>query len=271
MLVVRDRLGQQPKLWYTWFWLLDLKRQNDCMNPCYSDNMRYLKTNKLYCFSPPVMLATLIIELALAVYVVFRYKLNEVSRLVVTILCGLALFQLAEYNVCEGAWGMDSLMWARIGYVVITLLPALGIHLATKLAGEKRPILIGAAYLTAAVFAAIFLFVGHGMQTQECLGNYVIFAIAPGAIIPYTIYYYGWLLVAVYYSWHAGRRLSARPKKKALYSLALGYLSFILPATAANIIAPATLAAIPSIMCGFAVILAVVLATVTVPNYFKKS
>lgn len=229
--------------------------------------MRYLKSDKLYCFSPPVMLATFIIEIALAVYTVARYKLTPVTRLAALVLVGLAAFQLAEYNVCEGAWGVDSLTWAKIGYVAITALPPLGLHLATKIAGEKRRLLVASAYGTGVAFALVFAFVGHGMQAQQCLGNYVIFTTAPWAVWPYTLYYYGWLLVTVGYAWQKAQVV--KKQKGTLYALALGYLAFIVPTTLANIVDPSTLAGIPSIMCGFAVILAIILALIVVPRYVK--
>jgi hypothetical protein len=232
--------------------------------------MRYLKTNKFYCFSPPVMLATFVIEIACAVYVVYRYKLTLITRLAVMILVGLAVFQLAEYNICEGSFGVDSLTWARIGHVAITLLPPLGIHLATKLADQKRPVLVGLAYGAAAVFSFIFMFAGQGMQAQQCLGNYVIFSIAPWAVLPYSLYYYGLLVVSVGYSWKAAKAIKSATKKNALYGLAIGYLAFIVPTTAANIIDPSTMAGIPSIMCGFAVILAVILTLFVLPRYYAK-
>lgn len=215
------------------------------------------------------MLATFIIELSLAVYVLWRYKLTPVTRLAMLVLVGLATFQLAEYNVCEGAWGVDSLTWAKIGYVAITLLPPLGIHLATKLAGKSDKLLIGSAYGTGALFAIFFLFSGGGIESQQCLGNYVIFSTAPWSIIPYALYYYGWLFIAVGYCFQAARIMKNRSKNASLYGLAIGYLAFIVPTTAANIIDPATVAGIPSIMCGFAVILALMLAFVVLPRYYR--
>lgn len=232
--------------------------------------MLILKTNKLYCFSPPIMLATFIIEIVFALYVVARYKLTPVSRLAVAILVGLAVFQLAEYNVCETAWGMDSLSWARIGYVAITFLPPLGLHLATKIAGKKQPLLVGSAYLAGVLFALFFLFSGQGMLGQECLGNYVIFSIAPWAVKLYAAYYYGLLALGVGYSLKAAKSIKKKSHKQALVALAVGYLAFIVPTTAANIIDPETIAGIPSIMCGFAVILAVILTLVVVPKAHKK-
>ena len=216
------------------------------------------------------MLATFIIEIVCAVYVLYRYKLTPITRLAAAILVCLAIFQLAEYNICEGAWGIDSLTWARVGHVAITLLPPLGIHLATKLAGQKKPLLVGIVYGLATVFSLIFMFAGHGMQAQQCLGNYVIFSLAPGAVIPYTFYYYGLLWMGISYSWKAAKTLKSPTKKKALYGLAIGYLAFIVPTTIVNVIDPSTMAGIPSIMCGFAVILAIVLTGSVVPNYYTK-
>ncbi len=233
--------------------------------------MRLLKTDRLYCFSPPVMMATFIIEVVFAIYIIYRYKLTPITRLAVGILLGLAVFQLAEYNVCEGAWGVDSLTWARVGHVAITLLPPLGFHLATRLAGQKQPWLVGSAYAAAAVFSAIFLFVGPGMQSQLCLGNYVIFKIAPWAVIPYAMYYYGLLMLGVAYAWQSAKNLTEVKRKRSLYALAVGYLAFIVPTTAANVIDPSTIAGIPSIMCGFAVILAVIIGTVVLPCYYQET
>jgi hypothetical protein len=232
--------------------------------------MRYLKTDRLYCFSPPVMLATFIIEIICAIYVVAKYKMTPVTRLAAAVLVCLATFQLAEYNVCEGAWGVDSLTWARIGYVAISLLPPLGLHLAVRLAGQTQPWLVAAGYACGLMFACIFLFVGHGMGSHICLGNYVIFEIAPWAVTAYCLYYYGGLLVTIGYAWRMGRAIKKRSQKAALYALAIGYLAFIIPTTAANIIDPSTIAGIPSIMCGFAVILALILTGVVLPRYYAR-
>ncbi len=230
--------------------------------------MRLLKTDRLYCFSPPIMIITFLLEVGFALYTILRYKLTPVSRLAVALLVGLAVFQLAEYNICEGAWGVDSLTWARIGYVAITLLPPLGLHLATVIAGKKLPLVVGMAYGSAALFAYFFLFVGQGMTGEQCLGNYVIFSVAPWAIIPYTIYYYGWLFVTVLYSLYQAMKKKG-PIKSALTALAVGNLAFIIPTTAVTIIDPSTIAGIPSIMCGFAIILALLLTLKVVPLAHK--
>lgn len=232
--------------------------------------MRYLKTNKLHCFSPPVMMATFAIEIGLAIYVTWRYSLTNITKLAVGILFFLGVFQLAEYNVCEGAFGLDSLTWSRLGYVAITMLPPLGFHLATRIAGEKRYGMVTAAYVSAGLFAAFFALSGHGMTSSACLGNYVIFKTAPAAAPLYTAYYYGWLIVGTAYSLSMARRQSKPHYANALKALAFGYMAFIIPTTAVNVIDPATIAGIPSIMCGFAVVLAIMLAGEVLPQYYKQ-
>lgn len=231
--------------------------------------MRYLQPNKLYCFSPLVMLATFLIELTLAVYTLWRYGLNAVTKLVVAILLCLALFQLAEFNVCETAWGIDSASWARIGYVAITLLPPLGIHLVARIAGDKRKWPYRAAYTLAAIFSAYFLFATNGIAAGACLGNYVIFEQGPGTGLLYGMYYYGLLFAAILYA----ARLAETTElhiRCSLRALIIGYALFMVPTTFVNLIDPSTIAGIPSIMCGFAVILAFVLVFAVLPRMYGK-
>ena len=93
---------------------------------------------KLFCFSPPVMFLTFIIEFGLAFYTLWRYKLTTISKLAIAILLSLGFFQLAEYMVCGGL-GWSHIEWSRTEYVAITLLPALGIHILVSSAfGQKN-------------------------------------------------------------------------------------------------------------------------------------
>lgn len=208
------------------------------------------------CFSPPVMMATFVVEICLAIYTVWRYKLSRVSRLVVAMLCFLALFQLAEYMVC-GGWGMSSSTWARIGYASITMLPPLGVHLVFALAGKTRKAVVAGVYGVAASFMAYFLLASDVFTGSQCLGNYVIFQMGMTAVWLYSIYYYGLLLLALGLCLRFASGAEQK-RKRALQAFAAGYVLFMLPTTVANTIDPATRAGIPSIMCGFAVLLAVV-------------
>lgn len=217
----------------------------------------------MYCFSPPVMLATFAIEICLAMYAVWRYKLNRVSRLAVALFTFLAVFQLAEYMVCGGL-GMTANTWARIGFAAITILPPLGVNLVYALSGKtNRPVMV-TAYAVAAGFMGYFLFAGDIFTGSQCLGNYVIFQLSTTATQLYTIYYYGLLLLTIGLSFQFASTAGAR-HRRALQAFSAGYILFMLPTAVVNTINPATLAGVPSIMCGFAVLLALVIAFWVMP------
>jgi hypothetical protein len=217
----------------------------------------------IYCFSPPVMLATFAVEVGLALFTIWRYKLNTLSRLVVAMFGFLALFQLAEYMMC-GGFGMSGGEWARIGYASITILPALGVHLAFVLAGKVNRLIVGTAYLLAVVFMGYFLFATDVFSGSQCLGNYVIFELGTIASQLYTWYYYGLLLLTLGLGIRLAKKAPAK-RRHALLAFVVGYVLFILPTTIVHTIDPATIAGIPSIMCGFAVLLALVVAFWVMP------
>jgi len=224
-------------------------------------------SGKLFCFSPPVMLATFFIEIILAFYTLWRYKLDTATRLALVVLISLGAFQLAEYMVCGGL-GWSHMEWARFGYVAITLLPALGIHMIVTIAGKKAPWLVGAAYATCAAFVAFYLLGPGAINGQACYPNYAVFYTNHEVSQFYSAYYYGWLMAGIYLAWHWGNE---RPSiRKTLRSMMLGYMVFLVPTTVFNIIDPTTLKGIPSIMCGFAVLLSIVIVFMVLPDVSKK-
>lgn len=216
----------------------------------------------MLCFSPPVMLATFLIEFGFAFYVIWRYKMTVISRLVVTMLLLLGTFQLAEYMICGGL-GFNHIEWARLGYLSITFMPAVGLHLVLSISKAKSPLLLMAAYGSAAAYALYFATAGSAIMGAVCTANYAIFKVDDIGSYVYAIYYYGWLLaamtLAVYY---ARKKPSLAP---VLRWMVAGYAVFIVPVTFANIADPSTIAGIPSIMCGFAILLAFILVWRVLP------
>lgn len=230
-------------------------------------------STQLNCFSPPVMLATFAIETVLALYTLWRYKLDSFARLAVAMLGFLALFQLSEYFVC-GGMGLTAEHWARTGYVAITMLPPLGLHMLYLIMKRPGRRLVYAAYASAAAFIAFFLGYGDAFTGYQCTGNYVIFQLATHSGMLYGMYYYGWLLAVLVLGWRWTQRL--KPTKANLPSilgaraLMVGYLVFLVPTAIANTVKPETRRGIPSIMCGFAVLFAVILTVYILPKVARK-
>lgn len=212
------------------------------------------------------MLATFALEIIFALYTIWRYKLTPVSRLVVALLVLLGAFQFIEYNICQGA-GIE---WARVGFVVITLLPPIGIHLAATLANKQNnKLLLLAAYGSAALFVGFFAFT-NAISNQVCGGNYIIFDMYPNVGILYGIYYYGWLFVGALLSLYWSNQTKKKKLKRALQALMAGYILLLFPTTTANLLSPGTIAAIPSVMCGFAILLAFALVFWVLPAAGEK-
>jgi len=216
------------------------------------------------------MLATFIVETVFVLYTIVRYRLNTTGRLVVTMLLALAAFQLCEYHVC-GGWGVRASDWSRAGYVAITLLPVLGVHLVHVLAGKPQRKLVAFAYATMAGFITCFTLLPHIFQGYTCTGNYVIFQIDLRPAWAYGAYYYGWILAGVVLAARWARQLKragskAKFKLLTLRALVLGYLVFLVPTAVANSVKPETRQGIPSIMCGFAVLYAIILTLYILPK-----
>lgn len=217
---------------------------------------------QLFCFSPPVMLMTLVIEYGLALYVLWHYKKSLVTRLVVVILILLGTFQLAEYMICGGL-GLTHIEWAKLAYVSITVLPPLGVHLVLALAKQKLLPLLIAAYSSAVAYVLYFASLGQSVVARECAPNYALFDTHGVGALLYALYYYGWIIVALALAAFFSR---TKPKTaRVMRWMAIGYSAFIIPTSLANLLSPDTMAAIPSVMCGFAVLFAIVLVWRVLP------
>ena len=230
---------------------------------------KYFKQNTLFCFSPPVMIATFIIEISLAIHILLTRKLNRAVGLAIVLIVLLAVFQFAEFGVCE-SFGIRGIVGSKLGFAAITFLPPLGLHLVLAIAKKRQRILLTISYAGAVIWTYLFSF-GKILGASVCKPNYVIFNIANPYEGWYYIYYDLFLVIAVgtalYYMRHSIPRI-----KKALMFIVLGYSSFIFPSMAFTLIDDyvGVDSTMPSIMCGFAVILALLISFGSVTNISKK-
>lgn len=219
-----------------------------------------------FCFSPEVMLATFLIESCIAIYAYLKFRGTLFGKLSALILFLLGAFQFAEYQICVGNNGI---FWARLGFVVITLLPPLGVHLVSIVTGNRR--FIQFSYTLAGVFAVIFAFVPKSITGGICGGNYIIFNTAQELYWTYAIYYFGLMFVGIFDALSELRKgLPNRGRNfKILVWLITGYFSFMVPMGLAYFIFPETAMAVPSVMCGFALTFAMILGFIIAAKYDK--
>lgn len=221
-----------------------------------------------YCFTPLVMILTCVIELALACYTVYRYKLTVTGRLIVKILLFLAVFQFCEYMI-SGNYG-DPNIWSRIGFVTITFLPALGLHLVDRIGKPHYPKLVILGYGLATIVSLYFVLATDSISSV-CRGNYIIFDMHEPYSLLNSVFYYGVIGAYLYLARHKmSRRGVTRSEKMGLASFSIGTLLFVIPTIIVAVLKPETQAGIPSIMCGFALIFAFITVLKVAPAAAKR-
>ena len=219
-------------------------------------------------------MATMIIEVSLALYTLWRYKMSVITRLALVTLLSLATFQLAEYYVCTGIGSM-AVPWSRVGFVAITALPPLGLHMMHVLAGKRQRSLVKGAYAMMAGFMVFFLVSPGTFTGHQCTGNYVIFQFTANVTGMYSIYYFGWLLAGIGLGAKWANELKAKGKQaltqlQTVQGLILCYLVFLVPSAISMVVKPEARRGIPSVLCGFAVLYAVILALYIMPRATKS-
>jgi hypothetical protein len=224
---------------------------------------KYMK--KIYCFSPLAMLVTFVIEFVGATYTLIRYKMNKVGRLVVVLLSFLGLFQVSEYMICEKVGGVE---WSRIGFFATTMLPPLGITLGLAISEFKNKftnVLKPLMWVACGLFSFYVVFWRNAITSEVCSGNYVIFY-TNEIMWLYSLYYFSLLGIGLVGGLCVIKGLKDEKRKKSLVALVFGTLAFLVPTFVVNLLSHETIEAIPSIMCGFAVILAIDLLFVILPT-----
>ncbi len=222
-----------------------------------------LSRSTFFCFTPLVSLSTFAIEIFLALFVVIKYKMTGFNRLAVIIIILLGTFQLSEYLLCTTE---NQLFWAKIGTASIALLPAMGLHLITLLSSKSRQVTIG--YIFAAAIVGLIFFNPALTIHIQCTGNFVILLPQNIYLQIYMYYYVGFLLIGI---WKIIAALMTPNKyNRELFWMLVAYLSFIVPTIFVYAYFANTREAVPSIMCGFAIFMALILVLKIIPGFNNR-
>lgn len=201
------------------------------------------------------------------VYAKFKAQTTEL-KIVISILFFLALFQVSEYGVCERLL-FDSQIWGKIGFVSITLLPALGLHLIQAIRRDTSLRVAYFGYLLAALFSVAFVFF-NTFDAIQCLGNYAIFEFGTSLGTAFALYYYALLGAGTVYAFNGWKSVTRSKDKQALVAIVYGYASFVLPGSFIHFVLDSEGNGLPSIMCGFAIIFAFILTFYVAPRVRRR-
>lgn len=218
-----------------------------------------------YCFTPPVSFATFLIEFIFAFYVLYKYKPTLFSYLCVLTLMCLGLFQLSEFLICTTPYFDFAI---KMGFISITLLPALGLHIATILTGKGKRI-TALSYLAASGFIIALLFVPEIAFLASCQPHYVdVRSINPLFGYLFAAHYGVFMLLGILLLGNSIRKRIGDKKQQKW--MIVSYLVFIVPSLGLTYMRILSDSSIISVMCGFALITAVIFVFIIIPRYYSK-
>jgi hypothetical protein len=212
-------------------------------------------------YSPALSIATAAFELAAAAIILARGRGRpEIQRLVAAILILLAGYQLIEVFVCNAP---EETFWARLAFADVVWLPPLGCLLIARLAAPIRPAFrlllrlqfLGAAFFTVWVFAdARFV---TGTVCQAVIAAYIH---PTNALEAYGAFYHLGLWAMIWGGLRTMLRAESPIDRHHAGDVVLGTVGFVVLSLLTEVVFPGARNATPSVMCHYALLLAVTLS-----------
>lgn len=176
------------------------------------------------------------------------------------ILLLLAGYQLTEVAICANAASAGFL--PRLAFIIVTWLPALGLLLVAQMyrPASRTRFLIAGGMVAAACGIVAWIALDRSFATVSvCNAVYARYAHVPQRFLWYGVYYWAGLFGMVAVSAHGLLKGRAGGSSHGLAHVNLGTLGFVIPSIAVSYFVPTTRHALPSVLCHFALILAIAL------------
>jgi len=212
-------------------------------------------------YSPALGLATAAFEVAVAFWALSGRGRRDVIRIAAAILILLAGYQVAEVLICavDPAYGL----LPRAAFADVTWLPPLGLLLCSRLFAPRSRIASGAAYAMLAAAAGIMVWIALDpgfVSASVCSTVFARYSNAMPRFQVYAGFYWIGLLGMVAFSAYGARAAREASARRLFAELRTGSVGFIVPSLVVTWFVPTADGALPSIMCHFALVLAVFLA-----------
>jgi len=206
------------------------------------------------CFTPTISFTIFAIEWILGFMVLGKRK-NAGKFHEVYILAAYLLFFLGFYQFTQGMFCIsgDYAFWGLAGFITYTFLPAMGLHLAYVLIGN-RDRRLNLIYFFPGLFSIIAVLTPNFVSMGSCSSYFIVanhsWNVALGWI--YAFYYFGFIVYSAYLY-----NLESRKGKKdwnIVMTGLIGILAFTIPTFILLILFPALKIGFPSILCEFALL-----------------
>lgn len=212
-------------------------------------------------YSPVLAIGTAIFEVSVAIWALRGPGRKPIIRTTSAILLLLAAYQIVEVLICSRApvYGF----MPQMAFIVVTWLPPLGLLLIAQLSPSQSHVNYAVSYFMLAVALTIVIWIAlddRFVSDSVCNILYAKYANPLPRFRIYSWFYWLGLFGMVALSAIGVRNADNPGQQKLLKALLIGSLGFIVPAVVVTrFVAPAE-GALPSLMCHFALILAISLA-----------
>jgi len=210
------------------------------------------------CFTPIVSLTTAILEFIVATFILIYFKRTTFVKFSIIFIYVLGFYQFTEFMFCTSG---NEFLWAKIGFITYTFLPALALHFALTFNKKKYnltyiyflPILISIFaflnqnFILNASCDSVFVIVQTMFYSFKNFHSIILF-------ILYVSYYFGFIFYVSYIL--IKKQYKTKNKKLKILSW-IGFSSAIITLALPLIliiILPSFRIQFPSVYCEFAVL-----------------
>jgi len=150
------------------------------------------------CFTPIISLTTAIIEFVVATFILIKYKKYLIPVFSALLIYVLGIYQFTEFMLCISN---NAFLWAKLGFITYTFLPAMGLHFVLRLARNRKYNWL--AYIPPLFFSLWAVFKTNFIVSASCSKVFVIvnkvFTSQGFSLLSkgYLLYYFGFILIAI--------------------------------------------------------------------------
>jgi hypothetical protein len=211
-------------------------------------------------YSPILGIATAAFEIMVALWALTGPGRRDIVRITSAVLLLLAGYQLTEVLICaaDPVYGF----LPRLAFIDVTWLPPLGILLCSRLFAPRSRFVNGAAYAMLAAAGGIMIWIAADpgfVSASVCSTVFARYSHAMPRFQAYAGFYWIGLLGMVGFSAYGAKAARDANGRRLFAELRTGSVGFIVPSLVTTWFVPTANGALPSIMCHFALLLAVFL------------
>ncbi len=211
-------------------------------------------------YSPGLAIATACFEISVAVWALRGPGERSIIRTTGAILLLLAIYQIIEVSICSNVSAAGFL--PQLAFIAVTWLPPLGLVLIANLYRPRSRMLYRNAYSMLAVALGIVVWIALDrgfVSVSVCTAVFARYTSAAPRFMLYSGFYWLGLLGMILFSGYGVKTCDDCHRRRLLFQVFAGTLIFVVPSLLASYFVPPARGALPSVMCHFALLLAIFL------------